>query len=142
MKGKARQVQRQYKDDVDINNIVQKSLRGLQPTINGKIPMYGDISGIPTFKEMMDITSKANQNFMKLPAEVRGRFHNNTTELVEFISDEKNYDEAVEMGFISEESIENKKEKAQEAKEAEEAKLEKENSLSSEKGTESQLKKD
>ena len=74
--------------------------------------MYGDISGLPTFKQMMDITSNANQNFMKLPAKTRSRFHNDTNELVEFISDEKNYDEAVELGFISEESIE---EKAQES---------------------------
>ena len=69
-------------------------------------------------RDLVDVTKDPNTmlakhpSFMKLPAKTRSRFHNDTNELVEFISDEKNYDEAVELGFISEESIE---EKAQES---------------------------
>jgi len=102
----ATKVQQQYKDEVDINNIVRKHVQnGQLPVGNMGVPMYIDTSGMPTFQEMMNITISAQQNFMKLPAKIRGRFENDPALLVEFISNEKNREEAVELGFIPEPEV-------------------------------------
>lgn len=93
-------VQQQHRDDVNINNIVKKYIGGSLPSGNPLTPMYMDISGYPTYHEMLNITTKAEQDFMQFPAKIRSQFGNKAENLINFISDNKNREKAQELGLI------------------------------------------
>lgn len=66
--------------------------------------VYGDFSDAQQFQDMMDTVVKAQEAFDMLPATVRDRFDNNPKELIAFVNDEDNLDEAIEMGLIDQET--------------------------------------
>ena len=87
------------KDECDLNVIIKKYLRtgelpGLRQTV------YGDISKIGNLKECLDQAYAAEEAFMALPADIRRHFDNDPVKLVEFASDDSNYDKAVELGLV------------------------------------------
>ena len=43
---------------------------------------------------------QAQQNFLELPSELRSKFNNDPSQLIEFINTESNYDECVKYGLI------------------------------------------
>lgn len=88
------------KDEADINVIVKRfGITGVLP-ISVKIPLSGDYSDIVDFRGAQDLIVQARNEFMKLPADVRERFRNDPQELLYFVSDEANRDEAVKLGLI------------------------------------------
>ena len=66
--------------------------------------MFGDFDSASQFQDMMDLIVKAQESFDALPSHVRDRFKNDPRELLEFIDDEDNLDEAVDLGIIDEET--------------------------------------
>lgn len=62
---------------------------------------YGDFSDIPDLKEALDRTHDAEAKFMALPAKIRTRFQNDPLELLEWIKDGRNLDEAVRLGLLT-----------------------------------------
>jgi len=89
------------RDEADINKIVARIQRTgqLPPTYRGE-PFYGDVSDIGDLQEAMIKVQESNKLFMTFPAEVRERFDNDPVKLVEFLSDDDNRDEALELGLI------------------------------------------
>nr|QJB19980.1 MAG: internal scaffolding protein [Microvirus sp.] len=98
-----RMTQQQFKDDVDINNIVSRFLQTgyINPMLvkNG-VPEYGDVTKIESYKDSMDKIKDAEQMFMQLPARIRARFQHDPLELLAFVADKKNLPEAVELGLV------------------------------------------
>ncbi len=45
---------------------------------------------------------EAQENFMRLPANIRKRFDNDPAQLIEFINDPNNLDEAINIGLAKE----------------------------------------
>lgn len=89
-----------FANEVDINQIVARfSKTGLLPTFNGQ-PFYGDVSEIGDFQEAMNVVASANELFNQYPAEIRERFGNDAGQLIEFLSDENNRDEAIALGLV------------------------------------------
>lgn len=87
-------------DAVNINTIMRKARRqGYIPTF-GRFPNYGDFSKTGTYQEALDQCIAAQERFMELPASVRKRFRNDPGELIHFLSDPGNVDEAVELGLV------------------------------------------
>jgi len=87
------------KDECDINVIIKKYLRtGELPQM--KQAVYADLSEMPDLKAAMDIVVQADQAFMSLDANIRRRFDNDPVKLVQFASDDSNYDEAVKLGLV------------------------------------------
>lgn len=76
----------------------------------GKLPLsredlkqesfYGDFADGSDFQTHMDRIVSAQQQFDSLPAEIRDRFDNDPAELLDFVSDENNRDEAIELGLV------------------------------------------
>lgn len=96
----------EFLEESDINYITEKFMRtGEAPQVLN-LPTYGDFQGVANFQESMNLINQAKQEFMALPAKVRTRFGNDPAQLLEFVADDENYDEAVRLGFIP------KKEKA------------------------------
>lgn len=92
--------QQQFKDECDINVIVERfGLTGEMP-LNPQVPKYGDFTGVYDFQSALNAINQAEASFMELPAKVRARFENDPQQLLEFVSDEKNREEAQSLGLL------------------------------------------
>lgn len=93
--------QQQFAEEADINTIVERfGLTGELPS-NLKVPQSGDFSEVVSdYQTALNMVLEADHAFMQLPAEVRARFRNDPGELVDFVSDEKNRDEAIKLGLV------------------------------------------
>ena len=86
---------------LNVNKIVAKYQKtGLLPNRQGKEPMYGDFTGIEDFHTCQNRIAQAKTDFMSLPSDIRERFHNDPGELVQFINDPDNIEEARELGLL------------------------------------------
>lgn len=92
--------QQQFKDECDINNILRQfNITGQLP--NAPLsPRYGDFTGISDYKTALDRVIAADEEFMNLPATIRARFNNDAAELITFLDNDENRQEAVELGLI------------------------------------------
>lgn len=94
-------VQQNYKDECDINTIVKRfGLTGEMPE-NLKMPQSGDFTGVTDFHSAMNIVRQAEEEFLRVPAEIRARFGNDPGALLSFLDDDKNKDEAIKLGIVN-----------------------------------------
>jgi phage internal scaffolding protein len=92
--------QQHYKDECDINTILQKfSITGILPEVPLS-PRYGDFSGISDYHTALNRVIAAQDEFEALPAQIRARFENDPSKLIEFLDDENNRSEAEHLGLI------------------------------------------
>lgn len=92
--------QQHFKEQCDINKIMTKFKRtGLLPQVQ-RIPLYGDFSGVESYQEAVNKIKKVEEVFGTLPAAVRDRFKNDPSELIDFVQNEANRAEAIELGLI------------------------------------------
>lgn len=92
--------QQHFKEKVDIRNIVGQFRRTGQLPLSSASPIYGDFSEIGNYQQCLDRINQVNQDFMSLPSPVRKRFRNNPQELISFVMNPENRDEAVRLGLI------------------------------------------
>lgn len=94
--------QQQFKDECDINNIMKKF--GNDPVAFQALTrpggQYADFSHITDYQGMLDTVLEAQHAFESLPAPTRARFRNDPGNLLSFLQDEKNRDEAVSLGLL------------------------------------------
>lgn len=93
----------EFKDECDINVIMKRYLAGYPIPDNVRVGRYGDFSDAVDFQEAQNIVLNAEEQFMALPAKVRERFKNNPFELLVFLGDKENYEEARSLGLLREE---------------------------------------
>jgi phage internal scaffolding protein len=92
--------QQHYKEESDINTILQKfSITGILPEAPLS-PRYGDFSGISDYHTALNRVIAAQDEFEALPAQIRARFDNDPSKLIEFLEDETNRPEAEELGLV------------------------------------------
>jgi len=99
--GKSRTKQ-SFRDECDINFIMDKWKRtGEIPAASvGKMrPKYGDFSNPNDYMEACNRVLDANEAFASLPAFLRDRFANEPANLIAFLSDSNNQDEAIKLGL-------------------------------------------
>lgn len=98
--------QQQFKDETDVNNIIKRYVDTGQIThLRNQTGQFADFSDIQDFHGMMDTVVKATEAFESLPAEVRYRFRNDPGQLIEFLQDENNYDEALKLGLVNKREV-------------------------------------
>lgn len=91
----------------DINRLVkQYETTGQMNHVNSLPPKFGDFSEVGTFHEGMLLMKEAERAFMGQPAELRKRFHNDPGELIDFLGDEENLEEARDLGLVEPEPAE------------------------------------
>lgn len=84
----------------NINSIVARVRRtGLWPQRKEE-PTYGDFSSATSFHDAQEAIRKANGDFMRLPSAVRERFGHDAGELIGFLANKDNAQEAIELGLI------------------------------------------
>lgn len=97
-----------FKDECDIHTIMQKyHATGLLTHLSASRPMYGDFTSVPDYQTALNRVNFANDEFAKLPAKMRERFHNDPVELLKFLENPENRKEAVDLGILKAEKVEN-----------------------------------
>lgn len=93
--------QQNFKDETDINYIVRQF--GLTGELPGKplSPQYGDFTGVLDYHTAVNAVLAAQDDFMELPAQLRSRFNNDPAELIDFLGNENNREEAINLGLIA-----------------------------------------
>jgi phage internal scaffolding protein len=93
--------QQHYKEECDINTILQKfSITGILPDMPVS-PRYGDFTGINDYHTALNRVIAAQEEFEALPAQIRARFDNDPAKLIEFLQDDNNRAEAEELGIVN-----------------------------------------
>jgi len=91
--------QQQFKEDSDINTIVNRFMKsGVLPT-PANMPQYVDFEGVFDFQSAMNAVRSADENFMRMDAKIRARFNNSPQEFLEFFGNPDNLDEAIRLGL-------------------------------------------
>jgi phage internal scaffolding protein len=99
--------QQHFKDETDINNILRQfNITGILPE-SALSPRYGDFTGIVDYHSALNAVIAAEDGFMALPADLRARFENDPENLINFLNDESNKDEAIKLGLVDQKLIEN-----------------------------------
>jgi phage internal scaffolding protein len=97
--------QQHMRDECDINVIVERfGVTGRVP-VTPLEPSYGDFSGVGDYHTALNKINATKEQFMTLPAKVRARFDHDPYELVNFLMDEANRSEAIELGLINGEYV-------------------------------------
>lgn len=92
--------QQQFRDEVNINTIVDRfKLTGEMPQLE-KLPSFDDYTGIFDYQTAMNAIIAANRDFASLPAKTRARFENDPNQFVDFFADPTNRAEAERLGLI------------------------------------------
>lgn len=99
--------QQHFKDECDINNILRQfNVTGMLPEAPLS-PRYGDFTGIVDYHSALNAVIAAEDGFMALPAQIRSRFENDPELLINFLDDPNNRDEAIKLGLVDGQMIEN-----------------------------------
>ena len=92
--------QQHHKDECDINNILRQfNITGLLPE-SPLSPRYGDFTGISDYHTALNRVIAAQDEFEALPAQIRARFDNDPAQLIEFLENSENRQEAEELGLV------------------------------------------
>jgi len=93
--------QQHFKDECDINNILRQfNITGLLPEAPLS-PRYGDFTGIGDYHSALNQVIAAEDEFMRLPAQIRSRFENDPAKLIDFLEKSENKDEAIKLGLVN-----------------------------------------
>jgi len=96
--GKTKQA---MKAECDINNIMARYQKtGVIDFTNTHEARYGDCTGID-FENSLQEVAAARELFSALPSGLRTRFENDPAQFLDFVNDEKNEAEAIELGIIT-----------------------------------------
>lgn len=97
----ASRTQQHFKDETDINNILRQfNVTGLLPQ-KAMSPRYGDFTGVGDYQTALNQVIAAEGEFMTLPAQLRAKFNNDPQELIEFLNNPENIDEARKLGLVN-----------------------------------------
>lgn len=88
--------------DADINIIMSRYQQtGQLPRVNSLNPEGGDFTAVGDYRDCLTKLQNARDEFASLPAHVRKKFANDPANLLEFLSDPNNAEEAVKLGLTN-----------------------------------------
>lgn len=93
-------VKQEFKQECDINQIMKRYENyGVLPEVK-EGGVFADVSNCGDFLAAQNVVAEAKNAFASLPASVRDRFRNDPAQLLAFLDDDKNRDEAVKLGLV------------------------------------------
>lgn len=94
------------KDETDINKIIARYEKtGMIESINHKAPFYGDVSDIKSYQDSLNIVKQAEELFMAMSPEIRERFNHDPAEMIAFLDNKDNLEEAVKLGMATKQDV-------------------------------------
>lgn len=92
--------QQHMRDECDINVIIERfGVTGELPSAPVS-PQYGDFSGVTDYHSALNQINATMDDFMALPAKLRVRFDHDPVKLLEFLENDQNRNEAIQLGLI------------------------------------------
>lgn len=92
----------QFLDECDVNKIIVRCIRQGVPLPSQEAQaVFADVSKVVCFSDAMMRLRAADEAFNALPSALRARFGWDASALVAFVSDDRNYDEAVKLGILA-----------------------------------------
>lgn len=96
----------QYTEDTDVNDIMRRYQKtGLITHVSQKQGIYADVSEVPDLLQANEISRQTMEHFMRLPSDVRLKFNNNPEEMVTFLRNPQNIEEARTLGLIKPKTV-------------------------------------
>lgn len=92
----------EFKDQSDINTILQQYQHHPHLLIPTEPQLYGDFSQATDYQSALNSIMDAQQQFLDLPAKVREKFNNDPGQFLDFVHNEENLPELVKMGLATE----------------------------------------
>ncbi len=92
-----------FKKETDINTIMARYVKtgAIAPeALAQRQAVFADVSEIGDFQECQQRIASAHSAFMTLEPELRARFENDPAQLLDFVADPENREEAIELGII------------------------------------------
>ena len=89
------------KDDCDLNLIVDRMTKTGEQLPMASIEDYGDFTGAEDYHTLMNKLIDAQDAFLTLDAPVRERFNNDPGQLFQFLNNENNRQEAINLGLLN-----------------------------------------
>lgn len=90
-----------HKEQCDVNEIIRRyDKTGLITHVSKFEAQFGDLDGTD-FKQAQDLVINAKRQFDELPSKIRNRFENDPGQLLAFMADPENRNEAIELGLIN-----------------------------------------
>lgn len=104
----------QFKDEADINMLLARFAQtgsyydpaSIAANASSRQAMYGDYSDLPTYQEAQQIVIESEAMFDALPSSIRARFGNDPANLLDFVNNPDNVDEAIKLGLLSAPALE------------------------------------
>jgi phage internal scaffolding protein len=93
--------QQHHKEECDINEILRRFGKTGQMPVNMSEALYPDFTDAVDYHTALNQIIASEREFDLLPATLRKRFDNDPANLVYFMQDKKNYQEAIELGLIN-----------------------------------------
>lgn len=95
------QTQQAPKDACDVNMIMKTYEKtGVLTHENAHKPVYGDFSTASDYQEAKNAVNAAEAEFAGFSAEIRRRFDNDPRQMLLFLDDPNNLEEAVSLGLV------------------------------------------
>lgn len=103
---KPSKTQQSAKNETDINLIMAKYQKtGLVTHVSSLQKTFADVSHSYSYHDIKNAQIAADQAFLALPSSIRARFANDPGNLLNFLQDSNNRDEAIRLGLISKKPI-------------------------------------
>jgi len=97
---KPTKTQQHFKEQCNINSIMKRFRKtGIAP-LNKNSALYGDFSTVESYQDSLHKIMTAQEEFDSLPSTLRNRFKNDPANLIVFVTDENNSQEAIELGLL------------------------------------------
>lgn len=93
--------QQHLTEATDINRMVAQYGKTGEVTQTTRQPLPAEFHEITDYHTALNAVKAGDEAFMTLSANVRERFQNDTGQYLAFLEDEKNFDEAVELGLVN-----------------------------------------
>ncbi|UOF78312.1 scaffold protein [Microviridae sp.] len=87
------------KEQCDIKIIMKKYNNKIQNVPDPIRGVQGDFSQIPSYQDMQNILNQAANTFAALPSKIRKQFDNDPAEMIKFLDDPTNNEEAIKLGL-------------------------------------------
>lgn len=82
----ASMTQQHFKDECDINNIIDLYTRTGELPVNANELRYADVSSFTDYTTMRAAMAQADADFLELPSSVRERYHHDVAEFLDAIA--------------------------------------------------------
>lgn len=98
--GKSRTKQ-SFRDAADMNKIIARFKKtGVFENVTQSIGSFADVSSVKSYQEACNTVLTAENAFNQLPSGVRKRFGNDPSQMLDFVTQDNNRDEAEKLGLL------------------------------------------